>query len=79
MRKLLDKFNASRSLADARRLANYHYKHPFAQTALTMDDVAVLTDAIKMARSAPPLSRPAKDLAPTREQWAALIKAEVSQ
>ncbi len=76
MQKLLAKFKATRSLADARRLVNYSYKHPFAQAFLTMDDTAVLIDAINMAREA---SRPAKDLAPTREQWAALIKAEVSQ
>ena len=57
MQKLLAKFKATRSLADARRLANYHYKHPFAQTFLMGDDMAVLTDAVKMARSAPPLSR----------------------
>ena len=75
MRKLLDKFKASRSLADARRLVNYSYKHPFAEAFLTGDDAAVLTDAIAMAREA---SRPAKDLRPTREQWVSLL-AEVSR
>ena len=55
MQKLLAKFKASRSLADARRLVNYSYKHPFAEAFLTSDDAAVLTDAIAMAREA---SRP---------------------
>lgn len=57
MRKLLDKFKATRSLADARRLVNYSYKHPFASAFLTSDDTAVLTDAIAIAREA---SRPAQ-------------------
>ena len=47
MQKLLAKFKASRSLADARRLVNYSYKHPFAEAFLTKDDNAVLIDAMK--------------------------------
>ena len=55
MQKLLAKFKASRSLADARRLVNYSCKHPFSKAFLTSDDASVLTDAIAMAREA---SRP---------------------
>jgi|TARA_Y100000289_G_C3834873_1_gene105481 hypothetical protein len=75
MQKLLAKFKATRALADARRLVNYSYKHPFAEAFLMGDDMALLNDAINMAREA---SRPAKDLKPTREQWVNLL-AEVSQ
>jgi hypothetical protein len=55
MQKLLAKFKATRSLADARRLVNYSYKHPFAEAFLTTDDVAWLCEAINMARAS---SRP---------------------
>jgi hypothetical protein len=55
MQKLLAKFKATRSLADARRLVNYSYKHPFAEAFMTDGDTALLNDAIGMAREA---SRP---------------------
>ena len=55
MRKLLDKFKATRALADARRLVNYSHKHPFAEAFLMGDGMALLNDAINMAREA---SRP---------------------
>ena len=57
MQKLIAKFKVSRSLADARRLVNYSYKHPFAEAFLTTDDAAWLCEAINMAREA---SRPAQ-------------------
>tara|TARA_R100001015_G_C4594054_1_gene149363 strand:- start:720 stop:902 length:183 start_codon:yes stop_codon:yes gene_type:complete len=55
MQKLLAKFKATRALADARRLVNYSYKHPFAEAFLMGDDMALLNDAINMARAS---SRP---------------------
>jgi len=68
MQKLLAKFKATRSLADARRLVNYSYKHPFAGAFLMDGDTALLNDAIGMAKEAsrPTLPLPTSRYLPSR-------------
>ena len=51
MQKLLAKFKASRSLADARRLVTYNRKHPFTDVFLTAEEQALLIEANSMVRA----------------------------
>ncbi|MCW2275117.1 hypothetical protein GJ654_10310 [Rhodoblastus acidophilus] len=50
MTKLLNKYRVSRSYDDARRLANYDAKHPFAACILSPEDAALLAEANKLVR-----------------------------
>lgn len=47
MQKLLDAFNASRSLSDAKRLVSYENKHPFAVCFLSSEQTALLAEATR--------------------------------
>ena len=57
MQKLLDAFNASRSLRDAKRLVSYENKHPFAVCFLSPEQTALLALTPSKWHAQPHLSR----------------------
>ena len=52
MQKLLDAFNTTRSLRDAKRLVSYENKHPFSVCFLSPEQTALLAEATRIAREA---------------------------
>jgi hypothetical protein len=52
MNKVLDAYKTTNSLANARRLAAYARKHPFAVCLLTQVDSDLLTEALRLVDTA---------------------------
>jgi hypothetical protein len=67
MNKVLDAYKTTNSLANARRLAAYARKHPFAVCLLTQVDSDLLTEALCLVDGAPSVVAPSFD-DPTAQQ-----------